>query len=151
MRLGSVFALPKCIFCISAVFFFFFLSWNFWLFLWTVHGVHCLQTHKFHFSATFSLKMSPTVLFTHLKIILLQCFLVFSFQLYPNGSICLDWAETQRICVWRFFFFTRLWDLRLLFMHSSSKVWLFSLFLANQCTPYTVHGPTNFTFQQLFH
>ena len=33
--------------------------------------VHCLQTHKFHFSAIFSLKMSPAVLFTHLKIILL--------------------------------------------------------------------------------
>ena len=43
-----------------------------------------LITHKFHFSATFSLKISPTVLFTHLKIILLQYFSVFSFQLYPN-------------------------------------------------------------------
>ena len=44
-------------------------------------------THKFHFLATFSLKMDSTVLFTHLKIILLQYFLVFifSFQLYPNG------------------------------------------------------------------
>ena len=27
------------------------------------------------------------VLFTYLKIILLQCFLVFSFQLYPNGPL----------------------------------------------------------------
>ena len=36
--------------------------------------VHCSQTHKFHFSATFSLKMGSTVLFAHLKIILLQCF-----------------------------------------------------------------------------
>ena len=36
--------------------------------------VHCLQTHKFHFLTTFSLKMSLTILFTHLKIILLQCF-----------------------------------------------------------------------------
>ena len=35
----------------------------------TVHG-----THKHHFSTTFSLKMSPTVLLTHLQIILLQCF-----------------------------------------------------------------------------
>ena len=34
--------------------------------LCTVHG-----THKFHFSAIFSLKMGPTALFTHLKIILL--------------------------------------------------------------------------------
>ena len=36
--------------------------------------VHCSWTHKFHFSATFSLKMGPMILFTHLKIILLQCF-----------------------------------------------------------------------------
>ena len=47
----------------------------------------CLQTYKFHFSATFSLKIGLTVLFTHLKIILLQCFSVFSFQLYPNGPL----------------------------------------------------------------
>ena len=40
----------------------------------SVHTVHCLWTHKFHFSTTFSLKMGLTVLFTHLKIILLQCF-----------------------------------------------------------------------------
>ena len=36
--------------------------------------VHCSQTHKLHFSVTFSLKMSPTILFTHLKIISLQYF-----------------------------------------------------------------------------
>ena len=46
--------------------------------------VHCSLTHKFHFSAIFSLKMGPTILFIHLKIILLQYFLVFNFQLYPN-------------------------------------------------------------------
>ena len=34
-------------------------------------SVHCSWTHKFYFSATFSLKMSLTILFTHLKIILL--------------------------------------------------------------------------------
>ena len=70
------FAFPKSTFCISVAFFFFnFLSRNFWLFSWTVHGVHCSQTPKFYFSATFSLKMGLMVLFTHLKIILLQCFL----------------------------------------------------------------------------
>ena len=37
-------------------------------------SVYCSQTQKFHFSATFSLKMGHTALFTHLKIILLQCF-----------------------------------------------------------------------------
>ena len=36
--------------------------------------VYCLRTHKFHFLSIFSLKMGLTVLFTHLKIILLQCF-----------------------------------------------------------------------------
>ena len=46
----------------------------------SVHTMYCLWTHKFHFSATFSLKMVPTVLFTHLKIILLQYFSVFSFS-----------------------------------------------------------------------
>ena len=34
-------------------------------------AVHCYRTHKYHFSATFSLKMGHTVLFTHLKFILL--------------------------------------------------------------------------------
>ena len=36
--------------------------------------VHCSWTRKFYFSATFSLKIGPTVLFTHLKNILLQYF-----------------------------------------------------------------------------
>ena len=72
-------ALPNRTFCVSFVFFFF-LSWNIWLFLWTVHGVHCSWIHKFQFSATFSLKMGPKILFLHLKIILLQYFSVFSFS-----------------------------------------------------------------------
>ena len=36
--------------------------------------MHYSRTHKLHFSVTFSLKMGPTVLFTYLKIILLQSF-----------------------------------------------------------------------------
>ena len=45
-------------------------------------SVYCLWTHKFHFSATFLLKIGPIALFTHLKIILLECFQfsVFSFS-----------------------------------------------------------------------
>ena len=55
--------------------------WLFSLFFsQSMHIVYCSRTHKFHFSATFSLKMGPTVLFTHLKIILLQRFLVFNFS-----------------------------------------------------------------------
>ena len=42
--------------------------------------VYCLRTHKYHFLSTFSLKMSLTILFTHLKFILLQYFSVFSFS-----------------------------------------------------------------------
>ena len=56
----------------------------------TVYG-----PHKHHFSTTFLLKMDTTALFTHLKIILLQCFqfsisATFSFsnnKLYPNGPL----------------------------------------------------------------
>ena len=36
--------------------------------------MHYSRIHKLHFSVTFSLKMGPTVLFTYLKIILLQSF-----------------------------------------------------------------------------
>ena len=61
--------------------------WLFKFFDQSLHIVYCLWTHKFHFSVTFLLQMGPTVLFTHLKIILLQCFSVFSFQLYPNGPL----------------------------------------------------------------
>ena len=59
-------------------FFFFFLFWSsrtIWPSQpWTVHGCTVHGSHKFHFSTTFSLKMGPTILFTHLKIISLQCF-----------------------------------------------------------------------------
>ena len=41
--------------------------------------VHCLRTHKFNFLSNFLLKIGPTVLFTHLKIISLQYF-QFQFQ-----------------------------------------------------------------------
>ena len=42
--------------------------------------MHCSRTHKYHFLSTFSLKMGPTILFTHLKIISLQRFSVFNFS-----------------------------------------------------------------------
>ena len=45
-----------------------------WLFCRKQCIMYCSWTHKFHFLVTFSLKMGPTVLFTHLKIILLQWF-----------------------------------------------------------------------------
>ena len=63
--------------------------WPFLFFSQSVHIVHCLWTHKFYFSTTFSLKICSTVQFIHLKIILLQYFSVFSFsfQLYPNRPL----------------------------------------------------------------
>ena len=53
-------------------------------FISPVDPVHCSRAHKFHFSATFSLKMGLTALFTHLKIILLQCF---QFQFLVSAKI----------------------------------------------------------------
>ena len=49
-------------------------------FIRSVRIVYCLQIHKFYFSATFLVKIGLMVLFTHLKIILLQYFSVFSFS-----------------------------------------------------------------------
>ena len=77
MDLGCVweahFALPRHTFAFQI--FFFFPSYNFFTFLpWTVLPCTVHRFHKLHFSITFSLKIGPTVLFTHLKIILLQCF-----------------------------------------------------------------------------
>ena len=65
---------------VSAFFFFFFAFKR--LTFSTVNSafVHCSRIHKYHFLSTFSLKIGPIILFTHLKIILLQCFSVFSFN-----------------------------------------------------------------------
>ena len=94
---------PKARFAFSILFLFFFAlvcetntrlllinsSCKVWLFPPVQHKFYCLRTHKFHFSETFSLKMGPAILFTHLKIILLQYFSVsiFNFQLYSNGPL----------------------------------------------------------------
>ena len=43
-----------------------------------------IVTYKFHFLSIFSLKIGPTTRFTHLKIILLQCFQFQQNKLYPN-------------------------------------------------------------------
>ena len=63
--------------CFSPFFFFLYTRFS-WVTEVTVHTVRLLFTHCFilftYFLATFSLKMGPTVLFTHLKIVLLQCF-----------------------------------------------------------------------------
>ena len=59
-------------------------------------SVYCSWIHKFHFSATFSLKMGPTALFTHLKIILLQCFQFSVFNFNKISSIQTDHNNTSQ-------------------------------------------------------
>ena len=89
VHLGREFCASQTHVCVST-FSFFFLAENFDFstnFQPHVGLVHFSRTHKFYFSVTFSLKMDSTILFTHLKIILLHCFSVFSFQLYPNRPI----------------------------------------------------------------
>ena len=105
------------------------------IFSQSVHTVHCSWTYEFHFSVTFLLKIGPTVLFTHLKIILLQYFPVFSF------SFQFSVVSKRTLSVF------------VLCNEVSSVVvsCLFKLFSSHQCTLCTVYGPTNFTFQQLFH
>ena len=112
VRLGSAFCASQTHVCVSN-FFFFFQAVTFWLFfLWTVLSCTVYGSHKLHFSTTFSLKIGSTVLFTHLKIILLQYFSVFNFNfqfstvskrtlntiLYYNSSHDELWLV--RICQW---------------------------------------------------
>ena len=84
---GFTFHKPRLRFVLF--FFFFFVFTHFWrsaatvqwtvaanvdFFQWTVYPCTVHGPHKFHFLSIFSLKIGPTVLFTHLKIILLQWF-----------------------------------------------------------------------------
>ena len=73
----------SCVYVLSCVFLFFFF---FWVQPTMVNSasMHCSRSHKLHFSVTFLLKMGPTVLFTHLKIISLQCF---QFQFLVSAKI----------------------------------------------------------------
>ena len=83
-----------CHFAFFLCVFFFFSTRNCWLCqLWTMHTYTVHRSHKFHFSTTFSLKMGPTILFTHLKIILLQCF---QFQFSVSATISSIQMEPKR-------------------------------------------------------
>ena len=66
---------------------------------WTVYGCIVHGFHKFHFSAIFSLKMGPTALFTHLKIISLQCF-QFQFSISAKISLIQTDHKLQIIRGW---------------------------------------------------
>ena len=102
-------------FCSSFFFFFFFFSrvlekrgYCSYTVHWTVTtnvdfsavnsaSVYCLCSHKFHFSTIFSLKIGPTVLFTHLKIILLQYFQFSVFNFSKISFIQTDAKSTKYI------------------------------------------------------
>ena len=53
-------------------------------------SLNCLQIHKYHFLTISSLKMDPTVLFKHLKVILLKCFQFSVFNFSKISSIQTD-------------------------------------------------------------
>ena len=59
------------------------LHWNVSI-QWVPCTIH--EIYKSIFSIIFSLKMSPTILFIHLKFILLQCFPFQQNKQYPDGS-----------------------------------------------------------------
>ena len=66
-----------------------------WKRFFSVSLIHYSRDLQVQNSATFSLKLGPTAPFTHLKIILLQCFQFYNKQ-YPNKPIC--WKiSTQHI------------------------------------------------------
>ena len=66
----------------SFPFFFFFFFLTTCQHLYTVY-----RSYKFHFSTTFSLKIDLTILFTHLKIILLQHFQFQQNKFHLNGPL----------------------------------------------------------------
>ena len=70
-RLGTN---EKPTYCICVSFFLFFIHTFLWLLVFPVGLVHCSRDPQTFFLTKFSLKMSLTALFTHLKINLLQCF-----------------------------------------------------------------------------
>ena len=75
LRPQLCFTFSRIFFFFLSFFFFFSFSYTFWLSRqWTVHLCTVHGSHKLHFSTTFSLKMGSMILFTYLKIILLQYF-----------------------------------------------------------------------------
>ena len=87
-----------------SLFFFGCSAHNSWLCqLWTVHPCTVYGSHKLHFLSTFLLKMSPTALFTPLKIISLQCF-QFQFSVLAKIIIIKGWV-ISRISSHHFYFY----------------------------------------------
>ena len=86
-------------FCYAVFFFFFHFSLHLLTFpRMNSAFVHYLQTYKFYFSVTFSLKMGSTVLFTHLKIILLIIILIINNIKINKLNLQNIIVGTQSIC-----------------------------------------------------
>ena len=115
-------------------FFFFFSSFQpQWLTRSFVNSalVHCSWSHKLHFLSTFSLKMGLTVLFTHLKIILLQCF---QFSVFSFSKISSIQTDPESIS-WNF---TRdhmqsFRNFEFLFLKNYKALTVHQIFLARNC------------------
>ena len=61
--------------------------------IFLVGPVHCPQNLQVQILTNFSLKLSHTALFTHLKIIFIIVFSVFSNKRYPNRSLVSVWQR----------------------------------------------------------
>ena len=106
----------RCGYCSWTVATLFDFSINFLSYQWvpcTVHG-----TYKFHFSSIFSLKMDLTVLFTYLKIILLQCF-----QFLVSVFSKISYIQAHPM----YAFGLRFWFVRLCFPFSFSFLFIYLL------------------------
>ena len=85
MRLGSAFALPKCTFCVSAVFFFFFFELKCLTF--PVNSAWCalFTDPQISLFSNFFIKNGSHGTIHTFKNYFAKMFSVSSFQLYPNG------------------------------------------------------------------
>ena len=95
VQFGSAFAASRLQKCAFQLLFFFLSAANVDFSTVNSARIYCLETHKYYFLTTFSLKIGPMILFTYLKIILLQCFQFSIFSFSKISSIQTDlWSYT---------------------------------------------------------
>ena len=73
--------------------------------------VHCSRDPQVRKNANIKLKLGPTALFTHLKIILLQCFqfsIISGIQIDPEGEAVKVYMRLNFFCLQNFFFYSKL-------------------------------------------
>ena len=71
---------------------------------------HCSRTHKSHPITNFNINLSPTTLFTYLKIILLQCFQFSANKQYPNTPLPFVTLQEKGFCP--FARYTNIWSVQ---------------------------------------